>query len=154
MSEKVLRSPIWSLVFVWSAGIIYILMSLGRNANLSEKIQSVFMGILPILAILVLLFIALWAGMISNYNQKNPKRKISLFTVVPLEFRDEDEGMQWLTNKACRKVYMFFWSALPLSYVFLFFLSDVPYVPIAVIMFLATGQFLIYWSEIRKADRE
>ncbi|MDZ5470735.1 hypothetical protein SM124_03115 (plasmid) [Bacillus sp. 31A1R] len=148
MSEKVLRSPIWSLMFIWLAGSIYLFLTIYEITELS----NLAIGILSIFSLLVLIFTLVWFALIAKFNKKNPKRKISIFSIVPVEFREEDEGMQWLTNRACRKVYMFFYSALPLSFLLLFFLDDIKGLPVIIIIGLATGQYIIYWSEIRKAN--
>jgi len=148
MSEKVLRSPIWSLMFIWLAGSIYLFLTIYEITALS----NVAIGILSIFSLLVLIFTLVWFALIAKFNKKNPNKKISIFSIVPVEFREEDEGMQWLTNRACRKVYMFFYSALPLSFLLLFFLDDIKGLPVLIIIGLATGQYIIYWSEIRKAN--
>lgn len=44
---------------------------------------------------------------------RHPARKIPFFHYIPVEFREEDEGLQWVTYRACRKTYIFLYSAVP-----------------------------------------
>ena len=67
-----------------------------------------------------------------------------------MELREEDEGMQWLTFKATRKVYIFFAFAIPTGIALTAYLHHIPYVPIILLIGMGVVQYLIYWFQMKR----
>jgi hypothetical protein len=145
MLSKMARSPFWSLVFIFELVIFYFLITLIEQQPLKSVLTS-------ILGLIIFVSFIIWILSIRAYNKQNPTKKISMLSVIPVEFRDDDEGMEWLTNRATRKVYVFFYNALPAAFILLIFFPQVEWLPIMIILLLAICQFLIFWLEIKKAN--
>ena len=140
-----MRSPLWSLIFILELACLYFLSTV-----LDQPLKGAVTSAFGLFMIATLIF---YTVLIARYNKRNPRSKITGMSVIPVEFREEDEGMKWLTNRACRKVYIFFYSALPAAFILLYLFQDVSWLPVTIILFLAISQFVIYWSEMRKMDR-
>ncbi|MBP1157589.1 MULTISPECIES: hypothetical protein [unclassified Paenibacillus] len=84
------------------------------------------------------------------HNLRHPARKIPFFHYIPVEFREEDEGLQWVTYRACRKTYIFLYSAVPVGLVLIAFGRSIPIVPIAMLTLIGVVPLLFYWWELRK----
>lgn len=86
------------------------------------------------------------------YNKKNPHNKVSLFSITPPEYNEEDEMYQYATMKATRKVYTFITFALPIGFIVPMILP----LPISkfTVCVIAVGiiiiQNLIFYFEMRK----
>lgn len=87
----------------------------------------------------------LWLILTRIYNRKNPHDKIRLFGFIPSEFREIDEGQQWVTYKACRNVYIYYSIALPVTAGICFLFSQHNFVPLLCIGLLGAGQYIVYW---------
>src|SRR5690625_4491882 len=98
---------------------------------------------------------AIYIALVVIHNHRNPDKKIGLITFIPYELREDDEGIQWYTFKATRKVYIFYSMAIPLCIIAITFFQDIiPYFPVWLFILLGTIQVSIYWFEIRKAFKE
>ena len=87
---------------------------------------------------------------VRQYNKTNPSRKIKFFTSIHLlEFVDDDEMMQQITNQATRKVYIFYSNMFPLLLILLMFPLH-RYVYVVVISGLFITQNLIYYRHLSK----
>lgn len=86
-----------------------------------------------------------WFILTKFYNRKNSDDKIRLFSFIPSEFREIDEGQQWVTYKACRNVYIYYSVALPVTAGIFFFFSQHNFVPLLCIGVLGAGQYMVYW---------
>jgi hypothetical protein len=84
-------------------------------------------------------------------NKKFPHKQIDLHSYAPHEFREDDEGLQWVTFKACRKVYLFYYFAIPvgISLVAVYY-NSIPLFGVWVLVLFGVIQNFIYWFEIRK----
>ncbi|MGD6965652.1 hypothetical protein ACQCVP_04435 [Rossellomorea vietnamensis] len=98
-----------------------------------------------VLGIPILIIIAV----IPFYNRRNPGDKIKP-SVIPMELREEDEGMQWLTFKATRKVYIFYAFAIPLGIALTAYFNHLPYFSIILLAVMGIVQYLIYWLQMKK----
>lgn len=96
------------------------------------------------------LLIIIYFGLMIYYNHKHPDRKIPIITHIPYEFKEEDEGHQYITYRACRKVYIYYYFTIPLAIVFVSNFKDIEWIPVFVLTLLGLGQYFIYWSEIKK----
>ncbi|PET92246.1 hypothetical protein CN527_30705 [Bacillus cereus] len=134
MIKQVLRSPlIGASIFVLI--IAFLLFSL---MNTQVILAKLCFGILVTVTFL-------WIILTSIYNRKNPYDKIRLFGFIPSEFREIDEGQQWVTYKACRSVYIYYSIALPVTAGICFLFSQHNFVPLLCIGLLGAGQYIVYW---------
>lgn len=101
-----------------------------------------------------LLIMGLYFGLLCIHNKRHPERKIKWITYIPYELREEDEGMQWVTYKATRKVYIFYYFAIPPSIVIVTFVTFIPYLEIWLLVSFGVIQYFIYWYETRKVLKE
>lgn len=99
MIEKIVRSPLSNFFFLLLLGGF--LFSKIFSFEITEEYSSV-------ISTGILFLIAVYFFFIYLYNQRNPTNKVSLFGWIPSEFKEEDEGKQWITFQACRKVYIFY----------------------------------------------
>ncbi|PEK30627.1 hypothetical protein COM05_22810 [Bacillus toyonensis] len=134
MIKQVLRSPlIGASIFVLI--IAFFLFSL---MNTQVILAKLCFGILVTVTFL-------WLILTRIYNLKNPHDKIRLFGFIPSEFREIDEGQQWVTYKACRNVYIYYSIALPVTAGICFLFSQHNFVPLLCIGLLGAGQYIVYW---------
>ncbi|EJQ79153.1 hypothetical protein ACQVWH_28975 [Bacillus toyonensis] len=134
MIKQVLRSPlIGASIFVLI--IVFLLFSL---MNTQVILAKLCFGILVTVTFL-------WLILTRIYNRKNPHDKIRLFGFIPSEFREIDEGQQWVTYKACRNVYIYYSIALPVTAGICFLFSQHNFVPLLCIGLLGAGQYTVYW---------
>lgn len=138
MTEKILRSPFMMMAILIMVGVVFV----GASENWPFELYYI-----PFVVILVFYFIILF-----YHNKKHPGKKIRIFTIVPYELREEDEGLQYITFKAMRKVYIFYSFAIPLGIFLVAVLQPViSYFTICLLVFMGCMQYLLYWLEIRKA---
>ncbi|KAA0769921.1 hypothetical protein DN392_25215 [Bacillus sp. BB51/4] len=134
MIKQVLRSPlIGASIFVLI--IAFLLFSL---MNTQVILAKLCFGILVTVTFL-------WLILTRIYNRKNPHDKIRLFGFISSEFREIDEGQQWVTYKACRNVYIYYSIALPVTAGICFLFSQHNFVPLLCIGLLGAGQYIVYW---------
>ncbi|WP_459502707.1 hypothetical protein [Bacillus sp. C1] len=134
MMKQVLRSPLIgaSMFGLIIAFLLFSLMS-----------TQVFLARLCFYILVTVTF--LWFSLTKLYNRKNADEKIKLFSFIPSEFREIDEGQQWVTYKACRNVYMYYSIALPVTAGICFLFSQHHFVPLLCIGVLGAGQYIVYW---------
>lgn len=134
MMKQVLRSPLMGAsIFVLI--IAFLLFSL---MNTQVVLARLCFGILMMVTFL-------WVILTKFYNRKNHDDKIRLFGFIPSEFREIDEGQQWVTYKACRNVYIYYSIALPVTAGICFLFSQHNFVPLLCIGVLGAGQYIVYW---------
>ncbi|WP_096440053.1 hypothetical protein [Alteribacter populi] len=140
MLERFIRSPISMMLFFAALiGVIYMVHYQSVSNNVESVITLCFL-------ILALVFIVL----ILFHNKRNPDRRISWKSWTPYELKEEDEGQQWVTFRACRKVYIFYYFALPIGAAVIAFTQHVAYMPLVVLLAMGVIQYTIYWLEERK----
>ncbi|WP_218668310.1 hypothetical protein [Sediminibacillus massiliensis] len=141
--ERFLKSPFISVIILALLGVLLVSFHEGWLDNGNWVLFP------------LLLFIAGYYALMKHHNKRNPEKRIKLHTYIPYELREEDEGMQWVTFKACRKVYIFYCFAIPVGMVLAISLQDIiPYFPIWLLLSIGALQYFIYWSEIRKLELE
>ncbi|PCD04883.1 hypothetical protein CMV16_26550 [Peribacillus simplex] len=141
MLPKILRSP-----FIPMFSYLLILGFLFISMIGSENNQSLVRVCLLILTA----FTLVWVSLIQLNNRKYPESKIKYLGAIPPEFREMDEGQQWVTYKACRSVYIYYSYALPLIVGLCFALSNIKFMTLLLLGVLGIGQYIIYWLSIRK----
>ncbi|MGG2091980.1 hypothetical protein AB1283_04520 [Bacillus sp. S13(2024)] len=134
MIKQILRSPLIgaSLFVLIIAFLLFSLMST------QVALARLCFGIL-------VMFTFLWFILTKLYNRKNPDDKIKVFGFIPSEFREIDEGQQWVTYKACRNVYIYYSFAIPVTAGICFLFSHNILVPLMCIGVLGVGQYIVYW---------
>lgn len=137
MIERTIRSPFFMVAYTG-------LMLLFVYASFEQKGWVYPLGIV-VLTVTTGLFLFLIV-----HNFRHPERRIKLISFIPYEFNEEDEGQQWVTNRACRKVYIFFYFAIPYSALLLVLFPFFPEVPLLILFVLASTQYTIYWYETRR----
>ncbi|MFB3167391.1 hypothetical protein P5G62_009740 [Neobacillus sp. 179-C4.2 HS] len=144
MLQRFLRSPIGPmLIFVSMIG--FFIISLLSNESSKLPVRYSFL--------LFVAFAFIWLVLIQLHNRKNLKQQIKALGVIPPEFREMDEGQQWLTFKACRNVYIYYSFALPVIAGICFALGNYKLVPLLSIGILGLGQYIVYWLTIRELNR-
>lgn len=138
MLERFLKSPIISVVVLIFLGILFV-------GKAEGWLDSAYVSVPFVLFVLVYYLLAIYN------NKKFPDKKVKFNTHLPYELREEDEGMRWVTFKACRKVYIFYYYAIPTGILLFALLHDtIPYFTIWLLVLFGIIQYLIYWFEIRK----
>jgi hypothetical protein len=139
MLKKTFQSPLFNAVLITGLGIIMIGDHYSAHVPEWFAVDPMVLGI-PILIMM---------GIIPFYNKRNPQDPIKP-SVIPLELREEDEGMQWLTFKATRKVYIFFAFAVPIGIALTAYLNHIPYFAIILLIAMGVVQYLIYWFQMKR----
>ena len=138
MLERFLKSPVFSVLGLILLGALLVVAQKG------------WFELNYILIAFLLLVVSFWI-LVRYNNKKFPHKKVNVDNYVPHEFREEDEGLQWVTFKACRKVYLFYYFAIPVGMTFaVTFYNSIPFFTVWVLVLLGIIQQLIYWSEVRK----
>ncbi|MGD6818610.1 hypothetical protein [Metabacillus sp. 84] len=139
MLKKIFQSPLFNALLLAGLGIIMVGNHYSEYVPPWIILDPMVLGI-PILVLL---------GVIPFYNRKNPENPIKP-SILPMEFREADEGQQWITFKATRKVYIFFASFIPVAIAVTAYLSHLPYMPVILLAVMGIAQYLIYWRELRR----
>lgn len=100
--------------------------------------------------VIMVLVVFLWPLLIKSHNRNNPNDQIKIGGFLPTEFREMDEGQQWVTYRACRNVYIYYNVALPLTAVIFFSLAGNKFAPLICLGLLGIGQYLVYWLTINR----
>lgn len=157
-----MQYPLWMMGFIILLGMF----AYGISSPVTEIIntdteQSIMIELEPVAgffvigtAILYIVMLVIFIFQMLRHNKKNPTQKVSPFSIRPLEYLEQDEGMTYITRKASQKVYTFMSWSLPLLAVFAM-TSPVPRVFIVWgILLVALIQYVIYYLEIRKHLKE
>lgn len=139
MIERFLRSPLTISLFLIGMGLIY---AFGIYTEKTDVFTFVSIGFA--------LFVIIYFGLMIYYNNKYPDRKIKMFTYIPYELKEEDEGHQYITYRACRKVYIYYYYAIPIAIVLVTMFRFVEWIPVFVLAALGLGQYITFWTEIKK----
>lgn len=138
--ERFLRSPFTISLFLIGIAVIYITSSYMADKD----------GLFLMSFIALTIFAVVYFGTMIFYNTKYPERKIRVFTFIPYELKEEDEGQQYVTYRACRKVYIYYYFAVPAAIVLLAFNKESELFPVILLTIMGIGQYFIFWSEIKK----
>lgn len=139
MLKNTFQSPLFNIVLIIGLGIIMIGNHYSEHVPTWLSIDPLVLGI-PILVLL---------AAIPLYNKRNPQDPIKA-SLIPMELREEDEGMQWLTFKATRKVYIFFATAIPIAIALTAYFNHIPYLPIILFIIMGITQYLIFWFQMKR----
>ncbi|MFD2212275.1 hypothetical protein [Metabacillus endolithicus] len=139
MLKRIFQSPIFNALLVLGLGIIMLGNHYSDDVPNWLKVDPLVLGI-PILILI---------SAIPINNMKNPKNKVKP-SLIPMEFKEEDEGLQWITYKATRKVYIFFASFLPIAIALTAYLNHIPYFPVILLTGMAIVQYVLFWLEHKK----
>ncbi|PYF01767.1 hypothetical protein [Ureibacillus chungkukjangi] len=139
MLKKVYQSPLFNAALILGLGVIMLGNHYSEDVPNWMNIDPLVLGI-PILVLLLAIPIN---------NLKNPKDKVKP-TLIPMEFKEEDEGLQWITYKATRKVYIFFASSLPFAIALTAYFNHIPYFPIILLTGMGIIQYILFWFEHKK----
>jgi hypothetical protein len=137
--KKMYQSPWFNSVLILCFGLIMVGEYYSTHIPTWLIIDPMVLGI-PILIIL---------AVIPFYNRRNPHNPVKP-SIIPMELREEDEGMQWITFKATRNVYIFYAFAIPLAIALTAYLNRIPYFPILLLIVMGVAQYLIYWFQLKK----
>lgn len=157
-----LQYPLWMMGFIVVLGMFaYGISSPVTEVVNTETEQSIMIELGPLAglfvvgaAILYIVMLVIFIFQLLRHNKKNPAQKVSPFSIRPLEYLEQDEGMTYITRKASQKVYTFMTWSLPLLAVFAM-TSPVPRLFIVWgILLVAFIQYVIYYLEIRKHFKE
>src|SRR5699024_2664446 len=116
----------------------------------SEEGWALSVFLIPFLLLSIIYFL-----LIAYHNKLHPKRKMSLFSFIPYELREDDEGLQYLTFKAMRKVYIFYYIAIPVGILLIsIFENLIPHFSMWLLVAFGVIQYFIYWLGIRHVIKE
>ncbi|TSB48421.1 hypothetical protein [Alkalicoccobacillus porphyridii] len=138
MIEKMIRSPITQLFCVGMLMIWFYVLA------------KPFPTLVPIVLVILVGFLIAFLILMFIHNKRNPNRKVRFFTMTPYELLEDDEGQQWVTNRACRKVYVMYWYAIPLMGALMVSFPYFPEVPLILLFILAIIQYSIMYIEIKR----
>lgn len=150
--------PLWQMAFIVLFGIIAISITsassqmIHTDEEFSYSIQFQALESILLFSTLALtfIFLILFFVKVSNHNKMNPKQKLSVWQIRPVEYLEEDEGMTYITRRAAQKVYTFFVWALPFTATIYLVFDLSRFWIVFVILFLAFMQYLIFYIEVRK----
>ena len=137
--KRTFQSPLFNIVLILGLGIIMIGNYYSEHVPGWIKIDPMVLGV-PILIMIAI---------IPLYNKRNPGDPIKP-RILPMEMREEDEGMQWLTFKATRKVYIFFALFIPVAIALTAYFNHIPFLPIILFIVMGVAQYLIYWFQMKR----
>lgn len=137
--KKMYQSPLFNSVLIICFGLIMVGEYYSAHVPPWLIVDPMYLGI-PILIIIAI---------IPFYNKMHPHDRVKP-SVIPMELREEDEGMQWITFKATRKVYIFYAFAIPLGIGLTAYFNHISYLPIILFAVMGVVQYLIYWTQMRK----
>ncbi len=141
MLAKIVRSPLTQLFFL---ALVFGFFGLRLYA------PAFFEEHILLLCVFLLATTVFFFTLIIIHNRKNPQRKINLNSWKPYEMKEEDEGLKWVTFQACRKVYIFYAFAIPVSAILIINLYHYRSVPLFVLFLMGSIQYVIFWWEERK----
>mgnify|MGYP000586769846 CR=1 FL=1 len=145
MLRDILRSPLTAMVILaLTIGILWV-------HYLAPPILEAYHDKFKTGALLLL---GLFLVLILIHNRRHPTDKLSLISWTPYEFKEEDEGMRWITLQACRKVYVFYYVAIPIGALLIMVFRSYSFVPLLVLFVMGAGQYWLYWWEVRKYLRQ
>jgi hypothetical protein len=139
MLKTIFQSPLFNCLLILGLGVIMIGNYYSEYVPGWLNIDPLFLGI-PILILV---------ASIPVYNKLYPGSKIKP-QFIPMELREEDEGQQWITYKATRKVYIFFALSIPVAIALTASLNHIPYFPVILLAGMGIVQYLIFWLELRR----
>ncbi|URT68952.1 hypothetical protein [Cytobacillus firmus] len=138
--ERFLRSPFTMSVFLIGLAVIYSMSIVLEQRN----------NMTTIIFVAYAIFVIIYFGTMVYFNRKFPDRKIRILTFIPYELKEEDEGHQYITYRACRKVYIYYYFAIPAAIVAVSLFRKVELLPVITLTVLGIGQYFIFWSEVKK----
>lgn len=147
MFTQMMRSPLLSAVlFLSTLGLFYLLklMLSGELSTMTGRMYG---------ALFAVPLGVLWVILVRAYNRRNPKDRINVWATVPFEIRSVDEGQQWISFMACRNVYIYYTSCLPIAAGASLFLPPDAIYTLVPFGLLGLGQFLVYALTMRKYSR-
>jgi hypothetical protein len=140
MLSRVMRSPLISTtLFLVVLGDIYLLMKVIESG---EPYQLSTTGRIYNYSLAV--FLCLWYTLVILHNRRSPKDRINIWGIIPPEFREVDEGQQWITFKACRNVYIYYSICLPCAALALLFFPSSYANTLMMLGLLGLGQYAVY----------
>ncbi|MFD0672754.1 hypothetical protein [Cohnella sp. GCM10027633] len=142
--ERILRSPLLS------AGLFFLLGAAMLMAHYSQTVPEWLLYAMTIGSVGLC---AVWVALCVVHNRRHPQRRIRFLTLVPPEFREEDEGQKWMNYRVTRRVYMLYYAAIPLLILLIMLVPDGTAAAIAGLAVLGGIQQLLYGYELRKWDR-
>ena len=153
-----LNYPLWMMGFIALLGVIAYGINSPKTVFIDNETEtSLSIQIGPFEAFLIfgaifiyLILLTIFLAKVQGYNKKNPHQKISMFSLRPPEYLEEDEGMTHITRRAVQKVYSFYSIALPALAGAIIIMPLPRLVIIFSILGLAFVQYWIYYAEVRK----
>lgn len=140
MIERFLRSPLTMGLFLIGVGLVFALGIITEEPGISFTVVKIGFA----------LFSIIYFALMIHHNRKHPHRKIRIFTYIPYELKEEDEGHQYITYRACRKVYIYYYFAIPAAIAFVTFFRNIEWMPVLILAVLGLGQYYTFWTEIKK----
>jgi len=118
--------------------------------NLEDKLGVGFSATLLVLV----LYMSLFSWKVFKHNRRLPERKIKMLSFKPQEYMEDDELFEEITKRATKKVYSYYTWALP-ALAGLYMGAPIGRAwMIFGILLVAAGQYLIYYSTIKKFIKE
>jgi len=147
MLTRIMRSPLLSAtLFLGTLGLFY-LLKIMLSGELSSTTGRIYC------ACFFVPLSVLWVMLVRTYNRRNPKDRINVWAVIPFEVREVDEGQQWITFKACRNVYIYYNSCLPVAAGAVILIPPNAVYTLIIFGLLGLGQFLVYGLTMWKYSR-
>ena len=142
--ERILRSPLVNvgMIVLMAAAIL----TLHYDKAVPDGVQAALIGLLAG-------YVVVWTVLVLLHNRRNPERKIRVVSLFPPEFREEDEGQQWMNYRVTRRVYMLYCTGIPLSILVIYLAADGKAAAFICLCLLAVIQQLLYWWELRKWEK-
>ena len=143
-----IRSPLWQLLAIL---LFYPTALLIAYRNDTSDPQHWTVATLMALSLVVFIYVGALGLRTMLHNRKNPSAKINPWSIVPLELKEEDEGMRMITGRATRQTYIYDSAAIPLLALALLFLPHNIYIALTGVVLLSVGHYAVYWRYIWKA---
>ncbi len=135
MLRFIVRSPLYPMSMLILLTAFMLLTLMNNHKFLANVCFWIFILISLVFSVLI-----------KFHNHKNPNQKIKDSSIIPPEFREMDEGQQWVTFKACRNVYIYYSLAIPAALIISFAFSENIFILLLTICLLGLGQYIVYWT--------
>lgn len=147
-----MKYPVWQMGFIVLLMLIVYFLSKTREMNVQDN-NGYMPTTIGLLAVIIIVMIAFRAR-VARHNRLNPDRKISMFTIRPPEYMEDDEWFTHATRLATQKVYTFYVWAIPFFTVIVISLPFSKTGIIIGVLMMGLVQYYIFYHEMKKSILE
>jgi hypothetical protein len=118
------------------------------------QLEGVGFWCVAVWLVVLVIYLTIFSLKMNHHNKRNPSRQLKLMTLKPQEYMEDDELFEDVTRRATQKVYSYFTVALPSAAALFLILPIGKFGMLNILLFLAIGQYFIYYRTIRLYMKE